>query len=140
MESPVIGVNLLYDRGPLKGVLHVDDLGLAIAAEEYPDHVEAQRLEEPRSPIEEVSLSQGADRGLFAGGDGFERMSESRSSTQPDLDEDESVSVPEDQVQLPVAGPVVALEEDVALSQEVAQRELFAPRSGEPFLQGPTPA
>jgi hypothetical protein len=54
--------------------------------------------------------------------------------------EDEDVSVPEDQVQLSVAGPVVALEEDVALSHQVAQRELFAPRAGELVAQGPTPA
>src|SRR3712207_6079099 len=35
--------------------------------------------------------------------------------------EDEDVSVSEDQVQLSVAGPLVALEEDVALSHQVAQ-------------------
>ena len=54
--------------------------------------------------------------------------------------EDEDVSMPEDQVQLSVAGPVVALEEDAALSHQVAQRELFAPRAGELVAQGPTPA
>jgi hypothetical protein len=54
--------------------------------------------------------------------------------------EDEDVSVPEDQVQLSVAGPVVALEEDVALLHQEAQRELFAPRAGELVAQGPTPA
>ncbi len=125
--------------GALESVLYVDDLGLAIA-KEYPHHVEAQRLEELRSPILEVSPSQGADGGLFAGGDGFEWMSESGSSAHLDFNEDQDVSVLEDQVQLPVAGPVVALEEDVALSHQVAQRELFAPRAGELVAQGPTPA
>ena len=56
------------------------------------------------------------------------------------MNEDEGVSVLEDQVQLPVTGPVVALEEDVALSHQVAQRELFTPSAGELVTQGPTPA
>jgi len=42
-------------------------------------------------------------------------MSETGPSTQLDLDEDDDVSVPEDHVQLPLTGPVVALDEDVAL-------------------------
>jgi hypothetical protein len=48
--------------GALESVLYVDDLGLAIA-NEYPHHVEAQRLEEVRSPILEVLPSQRANRG-----------------------------------------------------------------------------
>ena len=51
----------------------------------------------------------------------------------------QDVFVPEDQVKLPVAGPVVALEENVASLGQVAQREFFAPRAGEPVVQGPTP-
>jgi hypothetical protein len=61
-------------------------------------------------------------------------------SSLPENEDDEDVSVSEDQVQLPVAGTVVALEEDVALSHQVAQRELFALRAGELVAQGPTPA
>ena len=74
--------------GRLESVLDVNDLGFA-ATNEYPHHVEAQRVEEAGSSIEEVLVSQGADGGLFAGGDGFERMSESGPSTQLDFDEDE---------------------------------------------------
>jgi hypothetical protein len=48
--------------------------------------------------------------------------------------------VPEDQVQLPLTGPVVALDEDVALSHQVAQRELFASLAEDLVAQGPTPA
>ena len=70
----------------------MDDLGLA-DTNEYPDHIEAQRVEEARSPLEEVLPSQGADGGLFAGGDGFERMSESGSSAQLDFDEDERLGL-----------------------------------------------
>ncbi len=58
----------------------------------------------------------------------------------PENEDDEDVSVPEDQVQLPVVGPVVALEEDVALSHQVAKSSRFAPRAGELVAQGPTPA
>lgn len=109
-----------------------------VLLEEYADHVEAQRVE-AWAPIEEVSLGQGADGGLFAGGDGFERMPEAYSPAQFHFDEDEGVSVAQDQVQLPVAGAIVALDELVALARQVAQRELFAPRAGEPGAQGSTP-
>ena len=54
-------------------------------------------------------------------------------------DQHQDVFVPEDQVKLPVTGPVLALEENVALLGQVAQREFFAPRAGEPVAQGPTP-
>jgi hypothetical protein len=70
----------------------VDDLGLA-DTNEYPDHIEAQRVEEARSPLEEVLPGQGADGGLFAGGNGFEGMSESGSSAQLDFDEDERLGM-----------------------------------------------
>jgi hypothetical protein len=41
--------------------------------------------------MEEVLSGQGADGGLFAGGDGFERMPEAGSPTQFHFDEDEGV-------------------------------------------------
>ncbi len=59
-----------------------------VLLEEYADHVEAQRVE-AWAPIEEVSLGQGADGGLFAGGDGFEWMPEAYSPAQFHFDEDE---------------------------------------------------
>jgi hypothetical protein len=116
----------------------VDDPGFA-SAEEYPDHVEAQGIEEGWSPIDEVLSGQGADGGLFAGGDGFEWMPEAGSPAQFHFDEDEGVPVAQDQVQLSVTGPVVALEEVVSPLRQVAQRELFAPRAGAMFAQEPTP-
>jgi site-specific DNA recombinase len=54
--------------------------------------------------------------------------------------QDEGVFAAQDQVQLPVTGPVVAFDEFVSLPHQVAQRELFAPRAGETLAQGPTPA
>jgi len=74
---------------PLEGVLYVDDPGRA-ADDEYADHVEAQRVE-AWSSIDEVLSSQGADGGLFAGGDGFEWMPEAGSPAQFHFDEDEGV-------------------------------------------------
>ncbi len=56
------------------------------------------------------------------------------------FDEDDGVPLAEEQVQLPVAGPVAALDEDVAAPRKVAQRELCAPRARGPVAQGPTPA
>jgi hypothetical protein len=54
--------------------------------------------------------------------------------------QDEGVSVAQDQIQLPVTGPVVAFDELVSSSHQAAQGELFAPRAGATFAQGPTPA
>lgn len=122
-----------------KSILYVDDSGRVLLDEDT-DDVEAQRIEEAWSPIEEVLSSQGADGGLFAGGDGFEWMPEAGSPAQFHFDEDEGVFAPEDQVQFPVAGAVVALDEDVPSLLQVTQRELFAPRAGGTFAQGPTPA
>jgi hypothetical protein len=56
----------------LESVLYMDDPRSAFA-DEYPDHVKAQFVE-GQSSIEEVSLGQRADGGLFAGGDGLEGM------------------------------------------------------------------
>jgi hypothetical protein len=74
-----------------KSILYVDDPGFA-CADEYPDNIEAQGIEEAWSPIEEVLSSQGADGGLFAGGDSFEWMPEAGSPAQFHFDEDEGVS------------------------------------------------
>jgi hypothetical protein len=54
--------------------------------------------------------------------------------------QDEGVFLAQDQVELPVAGAVVPFDELVPLLRQVAQRELFAPRAGEPVAQPPTPA
>jgi hypothetical protein len=52
----------------------------------------------------------------------------------------QGIFIAQDQVELPVTGPVVALNELVSLPRQVAQRELFAPRTGAPVAQPPTPA
>ena len=46
----------------------------------------------------------------------------------------------QDQVQLPEARAVVALDELVALLRQVTQREVFAPGASGLSAQGPTPA
>jgi hypothetical protein len=56
------------------------------------------------------------------------------------LNQDEDVFVAKDQVQLPVAGVVVAFDELVPSLRQVTKRELFAPRAGPPVAQPPTPA
>jgi site-specific DNA recombinase len=52
----------------------------------------------------------------------------------------QGVCVAQDQVQLPEARAVVALDELVALLRQVTQREVFAPGAGGLSAQGPTPA
>ena len=129
----------LRDPMYLESVLYMDDAGCAFA-DEYADHVEAYSVE-AWLPIEEVSLGQGADGGLFAGGDGLEWMPEARSPTQLHFDEDEGIFVAQDQVQLAVTGAVVPFDEFVSLACKEAKRELFAPRAGEAFTtQETTPA
>jgi CRISPR-associated endonuclease/helicase Cas3 len=54
--------------------------------------------------------------------------------------EDERVLLAHDQVDLPAPCPVVALDECVAVLDQVAQREVFTPRPGGFVLQSPTPA
>jgi hypothetical protein len=65
----------------------VDELWGA-SAQEYSDHVEAERIEMWLS-VGEVVLGQGADGGLLAGGDGFEWMAEADSPAQLHFDKDE---------------------------------------------------
>ena len=52
----------------------------------------------------------------------------------------QGVMVAYDQIQLPITGSVVALDEGVSSPPQVAQGELFAPRPREPVVQPPTPA
>jgi site-specific DNA recombinase len=53
--------------------------------------------------------------------------------------QDDGGVVAQDQVEFPVTGPVVALDEDVAEPGQVAQREFFAPRARAPVVQLATP-
>src|ERR671912_363263 len=54
--------------------------------------------------------------------------------------QDEYVVLEHYQVDLPAPGSVVALEEFVTVLDQIAQREVFAPRPGGLTLQSPTPA
>jgi hypothetical protein len=77
--------------------------------------------------------------GLLSGRDGFERVAEASRTTQLNLDEDEGFFFADDQVDLPAARPVVALDEPVAAPGQLAQREVLPPRSGGLSLVSPPP-
>ena len=74
----------------------MDDPARAIA-DEYPHHVEAYSVE-GRLLLGEVPFGQGADGGLFTGGDGLEGISEAHAPAQLDFSEDEGVLVAKDKV------------------------------------------
>jgi hypothetical protein len=103
------------------------------------DHVEAQDVEF-WLVVGEVLFREGADGGLFAGRNGFERIAESRRPAELHLYEDEGLSFADDEVNLAAALPVVAFDEPVAAPGEIAQREVLAPRSAGLGRQSLTPA
>jgi hypothetical protein len=90
-----------------------------VGADEDPDHVEAQGVE-IRVSVGEVLHGEGADVTLFASSYSFERVSEAGPAAQFHLDEDEGVVFAYDQVDLPVARPVVAVDEGVSPAGQVA--------------------
>jgi hypothetical protein len=106
---------------------------------EYAHHIEAHRVE-VRLLLGQEAFGEAPNYGLLARGDGVERVSIARSAAQLHLDEHEGVCVAQDQVQLPEARAVVALDELVALLRQVTQREVFAPGASGLSAQGPTPA
>ena len=108
-------------------------------AHEYSHDVEAQGIE-GGMPVGQVLFGEGTQGGLFTEGDGLERVSETRSAAQFDLDEDEDAVAADDQIDLAVAGPIIAFDEFVATPGQVAQREVFAPLAGGLLSQAPTPA
>ena len=125
-------------RGVLEGILDVMDPWPALSSK-YPHRIEAE-LTEVRLSVDEVLFGDGADDGSFVRGDGFEWVSETCSPAQLHLDEDERSAPAHDEVQLAVAGTVVAFNEFVTLPDQVAERELLSPRAGSPIIQAPTPA
>ena len=70
--------------------------------------------------VGEVPFGEVVEGGLFAGRYGFERVAECGSPAQLYLDEDEGGSFADDEIYLPPARPVVALDEPVAAPREVA--------------------
>jgi hypothetical protein len=109
-----------------------------VLACEYPDYVESQGIE-VRVAVGKVLLGEGAEGGLFVWGNGFQRISESRTAPQLHFHEDEDVVFAQDQVDLPVARPVVAFDELIAAPGEVTKREVLTPGSGGLLFQSPTP-
>jgi hypothetical protein len=110
-----------------------------VLACEYPHDVESQRVE-LRITVGEVLFGEGAEHLLFAGGDGFQRVAEACTASQLHFHEDEGVVFAQDQVDLPVARPVVAFDELVAAPGEIAEGEILTPRSGGLLFQPATPA
>jgi hypothetical protein len=102
------------------------------------DHVESQGVVMWSSSVK-VVFGDGAQGVLLAGGDGLEWVSVAGSAPQLDLDEDEGVILANYQVDLPAPGPVVALDELVAVLDQVAQREVLTPGAGGFMFQSPTP-
>ncbi len=129
---------ILYRKDLLEGVFDVLQAVLAGPGEDTHD-VEADGVE-GRFSFGEIKLGQGAEGILFAGSDGLEWAAEAGSSAQLDLDEDEGGALAHDEVDLSVTRAVIALDELVAASHQVAQRQLLAPLPGRAPAQAPTPA
>ncbi len=116
----------------------MDDSGRSLV-EVDPDDVEAECAGLGLAGGE-VVFGEGAYRGLFTRGHRLEWVAEGGGGAQLHLDEDEGIAVADDQVELAVAGAVVALDEGVAAALEVFEGEVLAPPSGGASLQAPTPA
>jgi hypothetical protein len=116
----------------------VDEPWSALSHEDA-HHVETHRVE-GRLLLGQEAFGEAPYYRLLARGDGVERVSIARSAAQLHLDENEDVCVAQDQVQLPEARTVVALDELVASLRQVTQREVFAPGAGGLSAQGSTPA
>jgi hypothetical protein len=107
-----------FPRNALECVQYVAYASLVGAGEDA-DYVEAQGVE-VWVAVGEILGGERADGTLFAWGYGFERIPESGSAAQFHLHEDEGVVFADDQVDLPVAGPVVAFDEGVSPAGKVA--------------------
>ena len=90
-----------------------------VIASEDPDSVEAHGVE-IRVSVREVLCGEGANRALFARCYCLERIPEAGSAAQFHLHEDKDVVFAYDQVDLPVARPVVAFDEGVSSAGKVA--------------------
>ena len=102
-------------------------------------HVEAHGVE-VWLVFGEVLFGEGADSCLLAGRYGLERVAEARRAAELYLYEDEGLFFADDEVYFAAALPVVAFDEVIATPEEVAQREVLAPRAGRLVCQSPTPA
>ena len=128
----------IVSRAALERVFYVVYMGSRAGGEDT-YYVETQGLE-VGLVLGEVLFGEGADGGLLAGRYGFERIAEAFRAAELHLHKDEDVFVADDEVYFAATLPVVALEEPVAAAEEVAQREVLAPRPGRLVCQSPTPA
>jgi hypothetical protein len=122
----------------LEGVLYVIYARPVVAGQDS-DHVEAQGFE-VWLVDGEVLFCEGAKGPLFTWGYGFQGVAEARSAAEFHFYEDEDPFFTDDQVDLPAASPVVALDQPVAAPGQVAQRKVLPPRPGSLLCQIPTPA
>src|SRR5215207_3076584 len=107
-----------------EGVLYMPDLRPTRVQQEDADDVEAHLVEardEVLSPLREVLLGYEPYPGLLSGCHGLQRIPIFQPPPQLDLDEDQNLLAPHDQVDLAVARPVVALQRLVPFSFEVSQ-------------------
>lgn len=123
---------------PLKSVGHVGDFSPASALQDA-DHVEPDLIV-TGGRLRQVLLCQRADARLLAGCNGLQGTPESGATTQLDLHEDDGLAVPQNEVYLSVAGPVVSVEQLVPLICQVAECYRFSAISGALGAQLPTPA
>jgi hypothetical protein len=119
--APVIsrfdGLNDLLRRG-LESILHVVYTE-SVAAREDPHDVEPHGVK-GWIPVGKVLLGEGANDGLFVGGDGFQRITEAGSPAKFHFDEYKDIMLAHDQVDLSEARPVVSFDELVAAPGKVA--------------------
>lgn len=109
-------------------------------ASEDSDHVEAKLLE-ARVSFGEVLLGDEAKFLLLERRDGFGRLAEGSSSAELHFTKDEGFSVAEDQVDLPVAGLEVSLDEGISQALEKAKCDPLSTLAvSAPSFQLPTPA
>ena len=94
----------------------------------------------PSSPNHSSGGNREADGVLFSGRYGLQGGAVGGAAAKLHLDDHECVFVARDQVELPAAGAVVALDDLVAFTGEVAARYLLAEISGVPVVRAPTPA
>jgi hypothetical protein len=125
-------------RAALECVLYVVYACSCVGGEDA-YHVEAQGVE-VWLVFGQVLFGEGADGGLLAGRYGFERVAEVCRAAELYLYEDEYLFVADYEIYFAATLPVVAFDQLKTALEEVAEREILAPRSGSLACQSPTPA
>ena len=87
-----------------------------------------------------ILLGHEPDRLLLSGGYGVQGVAVGLAAAELHLDDHEGIGVTGDDVHLPAAGAVVALDDLVSLAGQVAARDLLPEPARGPVIQPPTPA